>query len=366
LVQVFYSSLLNLFTVKEGKKKIYTRFVSVDKLVAMAGKDQSEKQKSKIRIKVDNTESDKERAAKERLAQLEQEIKLKQSAGSDISPVSSTDAPVLSKDEALTRETAETIFATHKHSKKLLLFWGVLAASVILSKVPGAEIFFTPLNQFATLVHEMSHAIVTVLTGGHVSSMTIVPDGQGHGGLTHSNGGIFFFVAQAGYLGTAIFGSFLVWLSQFHKLSKGILIGIGSIIASASIFFIAPALLSANFLQGLFSLIWAVAMAAVLIYAGLKLKDSKANLLVLFLAIYTAMDSMRAISIVLTAAMMGSPIWSDATVMEQSFMLPAVFWSFLWATLSAVMLGTTVWFTYGLGHLKKPKQLSNFSLLKRK
>lgn len=322
----------------------------------MAGKDPREKEKSKVRIKVDKTDSPAERDAKKRLAELELEMQMENSKSSVtpelVQTASSEISAPLAKDETLRRETAETLFATHKHSKKLVLFWGVMIASVVLSKIPGAEIFFTPLNQFATLVHEMSHAVVCVATGGHVAGMTIVADGAGHGGLTMSQGGIPFFTVQAGYLGTAVVGCFLVWLSQFHKLSRGILVGIGSIIG-LSVFFIAPAMFTQNFVQGFFSLLWALAMAAGTIYAGLKLKESNANLMVLFLAIYTAMDSMRAISVVLTATLFGSMIWSDATVMEHNFILPAVFWSFLWATLSAVMLATTVWFTYGLHGLKK-------------
>lgn len=334
----------------------------------MAGKNQDQKQKSKIRIKT--TEDD----AAKRLAELEAEVASENANRSSIgkteltsTPTAHKNTPSVALDAALTRKTAETIFSTHGNTKKLALFWGVLIASLVLSKIPGAEIFFTPLNQFATLVHEFGHAIVCVLTGGHVNGMTIVADGAGHGGLTMSQGGIQFFSIQAGYLGTAIFGSVLVYLSQFHKLSKGILVGIGSIIGLASIFFIAPTLFSASFVQAFFSLLWAVAMAAATIYAGLKLKDSNANLLVLFLAIYTAMDSLRAISIVLSATMFGSTVWSDATVMEQMFVLPAVFWSFLWATLSAVMLGTTVWFTYGLGAVKtKGIKSGSTKLVKRK
>lgn len=334
----------------------------------MAGKNQDQKQKSKVRIKT--TEDD----AAKRLAELEAEIASESasrlnSGKSELSAVSTTPSATVDAkiDALLTKKTAETIFSTHGNTKKLALFWGVLIGSLILSKIPGAEIFFTPLNQFATLVHEFGHAIVCVLTGGHVNGMTIVADGAGHGGLTMSQGGIQFFSIQAGYLGTAVFGSVLVYLSQFHKLSKGILVGIGSIIGMASIFFIAPTLFSASFVQAFFSLLWAVAMSATTIYAGLKLKDSNANLVVLFLAIYTAMDSLRAISIVLSAALFGSTVWSDATVMEQMFVLPAVFWSFLWATLSVVMLGTTVWFTYGLGAVKtKSIRPGSSSLVKRK
>lgn len=304
----------------------------------MAGKDKSEKQKEKIRVRLKPEGEVKPKSAEERLHELEMQIG---SGTGKLSPV--------------TEQAPETIFATHGHGKKLMLFWGVMIASVILSKVPGAEILFTPLNQFATLVHEMSHAIACLMTGGFVKGMTIVADGAGHGGLTMSQGGIPFIHVQAGYVGTAIFGCLLVYLSQFHRLSKGILVGIGSLIAMASVFFILPTLLSPSFAQGLFSLLWGVAMATATIYAGLKLKDSKANLVVLFLAIYTAMDSLRAIGIVMSVTLFGSTVWSDATVMEHLYVLPAIFWSFLWATLSAMMLGTTVWYTYGL---KKPMALT--------
>jgi len=329
----------------------------------MAGKDHGEKQKEKIRIKVDG--GAKEKTAQERLAELELELKTG-SPTAQPSASTSTPATVDAKDLKLKRETAETIFSTHAHSKKLMLFWGVLIVSIVLSKLPGAEIFFTPLNQFATMVHEMSHAFATILTGGWVQGMTIVADGQGHGGLTMSAGGIPFIHVQAGYLGTAIFGSILVYLSQFHKLSKGILIGIGALIGIASLIFILPALLSAHAIQAFFSLFWAGAMAGVTIFAGLKLKDSNANLVLLFLAIYTAMDSLRSIGIVIDASLFGSMVTSDATSMERLYILPALFWSLMWVTLSAVMLGTTVWFTYGPGNKTKFFSPSSSKLVKKK
>lgn len=309
----------------------------------MLGKKQSEKQKSKVRITEVQTSDELQRSAADRLAELEAELEVDHTG-------KATPAPLADLDPFAGKQTAETLFATHGARKKLALFWGVLILSLIISKLPGANVFFTPLTQFATMVHEMSHAIMCVLTGGHVSGMTIVSDGAGHGGLTMSQGGVPFLHVQAGYMGTAIFGCLLVYLSQFHKLSRGILIGIGSLIGLASVFFIAPTLLSPHFVQALFSLLWAVAMAGVTIYAGMKLKDSNANLVLLFLAIFTAMDSLNAINIVVSATLFGSTVWSDATVMEHLFILPAMFWAFLWAALSVVMLGTTVWFTYGPGH----------------
>ncbi len=310
------------------------------------------KQKFKFRVGKDNVESSD--ANKDKLAKLEAEISAK-----DTSAALPLDSPQA--------EVRDTLFATHGTSKKLSLFWGIVVLSVILSKVPGAELLFTPLNQFATMVHEMSHAIMCVLTGGYVSGMTIVADGQGHGGLTMAHGGIPFLVTQAGYLGTAFFGCLLVYLSQFHRLSKALLVGMGSLMGIASVFFIAPTIFSPIFVQALFSLLWGVAMSAVTIYLGVKLKDSKANLVVLFLAIYTAMDSLRSISVVLSASIFGSTAWSDATVMEHNFILPSLFWSFLWATLSVVLLGTTVWYTYGVGTFKKklPGKSTTTKLIKR-
>lgn len=297
----------------------------------------------------------------DRLAELEAEL----NAGKQVSePAAHSQTPAVPASKSSEKKSlglpkavtsGKELFEHHNTGKKMLMFWGVAVLAVVLSQQPILQIFFTPLTQFSTMVHEMGHAVATILTGGTVHSMTIVPDGQGHGGLTNGSGGIAFIISQAGYLGTAIFGCFLVYLSQFPKLSKSFLIAIGVIVGLASIFFMGQGIFSMNFVQALFSVLWGLAMAAGLIYSGWKLKHNYANFVLLFLAIFTAMDSVRSIMNVFYAIIYGVNVTSDATHMEQMFFLPAIFWSLLWGFLSVVMLGTTIWFTYGFGAVKGGK-----------
>lgn len=261
-------------------------------------------------------------SAKDRLAELEAEL--------ETDPKS--DRPSIG--EAPTRES------NHK------MFWTILIVTVILSKLPFSELIFTPLNQFEIMVHEMSHAVMCILTGGHVSGMTIVPDGQGHGGLTFCHGGIPFISVQAGYLGTAIVGAILIFLGQYKHLARPTLIALGIFTILGAFIFMGAGLFSTMALPILMSMVWAGLLAFLTIMAGLKLDEKKANLVLLFLAVHTAMDSLRSIALVMGASVFPSGVYSDATVMQRDYLLPAVFWSLSWAFFSLALMALTIWFCF--------------------
>ncbi len=228
-------------------------------------------------------------------------------------------------------------------------FWLLAILSLALAQVPGISWLFTPINQFTTMVHELSHALVCIATGGWVSGMTIVGDAAGHGGLTFTNGGMPFLITQAGYLGTAVFGCFLIFLGQFTRLSKYILVVLGTAVGLASLFLVGANLLSTG-LAGLASLLWGLAMSAFLIWAGVKWNSASANLLLLFLAIQTALNSVVCIYYLIQIYFGFAPAggsWSDATNMAQMTGIPAFFWSIFWFLCSVALVAFTLWHTYG-------------------
>ncbi len=233
-------------------------------------------------------------------------------------------------------------------------FWVITILSLFLYNAPIVGLLLSPISTFATMVHEMSHAIVCLLTGGHVSGMTIVSDGSGHGGLTFCKGGWPFFYTQAGYLGAAVFGCLLIFLGQFQKISKGILMSIGGIIGLASIFLVGFNLLNTGW-QGFFSMLAGLAMSGFLIWAGMKWRAHYANLLLLFLAVQTALNSVTSIIFLAQVSLGMTPFdsFSDASSMEQMTGLPAGFWSVMWVLASVLMLGATLYFTYGRNLIKK-------------
>lgn len=60
-----------------------------------------------------------------------------------------------------------------------------------------------PLKMFVVMLHEVSHGIGTLLTGGTVKGFTL---GLDESGLLKSRGGVFFIIAISGYLGSIIWG----------------------------------------------------------------------------------------------------------------------------------------------------------------
>ncbi len=224
-------------------------------------------------------------------------------------------------------------------------FWTVAVLSLLLANFPVVSWFMAPVTQFTTMVHELGHAIVCLMTGGYVTGLTIVSDGQGHGGLTNCMGGNPFLYTQAGYLGTAVFGSFLIFLCQFHRLAKATLCVLGGAFALATL-----ALVGANVLhtgwQGFFSFLWGIALSGLLIWAGVKWKAGSANVLVLFLAVQTALNSVTSL-LYLTQASFGEGAWSDATNMQGMTGIPPVVWASTWALISVALVGFTTWKTFG-------------------
>ena len=300
----------------------------------MFGKSKQKKASKEIKMKAEQKSLLPSTDTDAKLKELEAEIELENNENSYGIPVSSDNK--------------------NKVVRKISFgqFVFLLVCVVVLSKLPFSEIIFTPLNQFSTMIHELSHAIVCILTGGWVSGMTIVPDGQGHGGLTLCHGGIPFLYYQAGYLGSAVVGCFLVFLGLYKHLAKSTLTVVGIITTICSLIFMGAGLISPLFFQVSMSLIWAVFLSSALIWAGMRLDEHKANLALMFLAINTSLDSLSAIGIVIGNILFSTGIKSDATAMAQIFFLPAIFWSFLWAFLSIGMIGLTLWFCFREGGKK--------------
>lgn len=100
---------------------------------------------------------------------------------------------------------------------------GFLALAFLISQVP---VIGLPFEWFETFLHETSHALAAVLTGGDVRRFVLNVDGSG---AVFYAGGIQVIVGFAGYAGTIIWGC-LLWLAATGagpRASKSILIVLG-------------------------------------------------------------------------------------------------------------------------------------------
>ena len=72
-----------------------------------------------------------------------------------------------------------------------------------------------PLKIFVVLLHEASHALVAVATGGSVHAITLDPR---EGGATLTYGGNHFLTLSAGYLGSLAWGALMVEASRARRI----------------------------------------------------------------------------------------------------------------------------------------------------
>ncbi|MEZ4402903.1 MAG: M50 family metallopeptidase [Kofleriaceae bacterium] len=101
----------------------------------------------------------------------------------------------------------------------------LVAAVAGLYAVPYAGYLLYPLLLVATSIHELAHAVVAVLTGGTVATMTVRADGSG---LTTHVGGAAGPIALAGPLGPAVVGALLVAVAARPARVRGVLVAVAA------------------------------------------------------------------------------------------------------------------------------------------
>lgn len=235
------------------------------------------------------------------------------------------------------------------------IFWWIIAFSIVTIFFGHTFVFqaiLGPLQVLQTFLHEASHALACIFTGGWVSGLTIVEDGKGHGGLTFCHGGFPFIYSQAGYIGETLWGCLLIALARFQRISRiilmvlGVGLGILTLLVMPGTMFVEH-----RWLEGLGSMIWGLALSGFLFFTGFRLSDKFAHVLLLFIAVQSCLSSLTGAWTILlqsTGAFPGT--WSDATNMQSLTGIPALFWGLSWSLFSVGMMSFVLWTTFKIEH----------------
>lgn len=224
----------------------------------------------------------------------------------------------------------------------------LVIASFVLPHIPFLNLIALPISSFTTIIHEMGHALACILTGGQVAGISIVSDGEGHGGLTYCMGGIPFIYAQAGYITTALVGCAMIWAGRYPRLSKGVLIAIGVAFAAASCTFMLETILRGQILSGFLSMLIGLGIGGAVVFLALKSNFYYANLLLLFLGVQTALNALNDDGTLIMQALgfYGPGTWSDASNMASMTWIPAPVWALLWTVFAVGLLYVTLASSY--------------------
>ncbi len=217
------------------------------------------------------------------------------------------------------------------HRTSLALAGAAFALSFILQHIPVLGWLVYPFQLFATLIHELSHGLMALFTGGRFIKFTIAPDSSG---LATTAGGWRLLIVPAGYLGAALFGGLLLILTNRSLGAQGrrrMTLGLGLLLAGVTVLFARS--LTAIAVSGL--------MAAALLALGWYAPPLWLTFALNLLAIQCSLNALDSVTglVRLNAGPFQLP--NDAQTMANLTHLPAVFWAVLWSlTALGILIGS--------------------------
>jgi len=229
---------------------------------------------------------------------------------------------------------------------QLLLLLLATAITLVLWFIPYTEYLVYPIRLFVTFIHESSHALVAVLTGGSVQSLTISMDTSGVVYSAPSGMIGALLTSSAGYLGTTAFGVLMLFLIRRSFSPNKILAALGIFVGAMTIIFtiISPIFnfltLNAAFSSIVFTVVAGGLLSAALIGIGIYANARTANFAVAFLAVQCLLNA--ALDLVnvffINAPFVGTDMHTDAANMTAATGVPGIVWVVIWMGISLVMI----------------------------
>lgn len=178
-----------------------------------------------------------------------------------------------------------------------------------------------PLKLFVVLLHETSHALTALATGGRVDRLIITAD---QGGICYCPGGNVFLTLSAGYLGSLLWGALILVLARARRPApRDTTTAIGVIVL----------VLTALFVRNAFGIIFGALFGATLVAlrgAGRTVHVLTLTALGLISCLYALLD--------MKSDILDRPhLPSDAYMLGQLTGVPTMVWGMLWIAMGAAV-----------------------------
>lgn len=172
-----------------------------------------------------------------------------------------------------------------------------------------------PLKVFVVLLHEVSHAVALVATGGSLDRIVLDPY---QGGATWGRGGIAFVTLSAGYLGSLGWGSLLVTGARARRPPPGLVTGVvgGAVMA-----------LTLLYIRSTFGIVFGLLFGTALVLAARHLSALWNRRILLTLGLTSCLYAVLDIK----SDVLDRPeLPSDAHQLAELTGVPTVVWGILW------------------------------------
>jgi len=183
--------------------------------------------------------------------------------------------------------------------------------------------FVWPLRMLIVFLHEASHALAAILTGGEVLNLSLSPL---EGGSVLSRGGNGFIIASAGYLGSLLLGSSLFLLALRTKADRLIVALLGASMVGLSLFYV----------RELFPLMFCLGGAVILLlsskFLGETINDLILRIIGLTSMVYVPYD-------IFSDTLARPHLRSDARILAENYGGTTLMWGVIWLIASLVFIG---------------------------
>lgn len=179
-----------------------------------------------------------------------------------------------------------------------------------------------PLKIFVVLLHEMSHAVAAVATGGSIQRIVLDPM---QGGACYCPGGNAFLTLSAGYLGSLLWGGLMISAARSKRVKTSLVNGlIGGLVVALTILYV----------RNGFGIAFGIAFGLAMIAASRRLSAGLNRSLLLALGLTSALYAILDIK----SDVLDRPdLESDARMLAELTGIPTEAWGLAWIGIALVV-----------------------------
>ena len=208
--------------------------------------------------------------------------------------------------------------------------WQLIAITALVFAL-WATPAILPLKIMVVLLHELSHGLAALLTGGSIEGISVNADQGGHAMTRGGNG---FVILSAGYVGSLLLGVMLLLAALRTEADQAILGLLGLVLLIVTALYIRETFAIA------FCGLAGITMLAVARLLPHEFSDLILRVIGLTSMIYVPYD-------IFDDTILRSGLRSDAFMLAERYGGPTLFWGGLWLLLSLVVIGLSL--RHGLG-----------------
>lgn len=205
--------------------------------------------------------------------------------------------------------------------QRLIGHWQLITLIVVVFALWNTPIVF-PLKILVVFLHELSHGLAAILTGGSIHSISL---SMQQGGLATTIGGSRFLILSAGYVGSLLLGVLLLWAALRTRSDRAIMAMCGLITLLVAVLYI----------RDLFPLAFCIATGAGMLAASRYLSEPVNDLILRLIGltsvIYVPYD-------IFSDTIARSELRSDARMLAEEFGGATMLWGGLWLVISVVVI----------------------------